>query len=152
MWVWFLSQKVTLGEVMATHSSILACRIPWTEETGRLQSTGYEEWDMTEVTQHAHNNLFISVWIYGNVYHTLDDKIIYFIFLPKSFPLQTLETLSVDYPKCLFFQTFFQIFEIILKYFEKVSNISLFFQIFFKHMQYILSFLFLTSPLRVLFY
>ena len=148
MWVWFLSQKVTLGEVMATHSSILACRIPWTEETGRLQSIGCEEWDMTEVTQHAHNNLFISVWIYGNVYHTLDDKIIYFIFLPKSFPLQTLETLSVDYPKCLFFQTFFQIFEIILKYlkyFEKVSNISIFFQIFFKHMQCILSFLFLTS-------
>ena len=43
MWVWFLSQKVTLGEVMATHSSILACRIPWTEETGRLQSIGCEE-------------------------------------------------------------------------------------------------------------
>ena len=66
---------------MATHSSILACRIPWTEETGSLQSMGCKEWDMTEVTRHAHNNLFISVWIYGNVYHTLDDKIIYFIFL-----------------------------------------------------------------------
>ena len=25
---------------MATHFSILACRIPWTEETGRLQSKG----------------------------------------------------------------------------------------------------------------
>ena len=29
-----------LEEVMATHSSILAWRIPWTEETGGLQSTG----------------------------------------------------------------------------------------------------------------
>ena len=30
------------GEGMATHSSILAWRIPWTEEPGRLQSTGSE--------------------------------------------------------------------------------------------------------------
>ena len=29
-----------LEEEMATHSSILAWRIPWTEEPGRLQSTG----------------------------------------------------------------------------------------------------------------
>ena len=36
-----------LGKEMATHSSILAWRIPWTEEPGRLQSTGKES-DMTE--------------------------------------------------------------------------------------------------------
>ena len=29
-----------LEKEMATHSSILACRIPWTEEPGRLQSMG----------------------------------------------------------------------------------------------------------------
>ena len=29
-----------LGEGMATHSSILAWRIPWTEEPGRLQPMG----------------------------------------------------------------------------------------------------------------
>ena len=29
-----------LEEGMTTHSSILACRIPWTKETGGLQSTG----------------------------------------------------------------------------------------------------------------
>ena len=29
-----------LEKGMATHSSILACRIPWTEEPGRLQSIG----------------------------------------------------------------------------------------------------------------
>ena len=28
------------GEGMATHSSILACKILWTEELGRLQSIG----------------------------------------------------------------------------------------------------------------
>jgi len=29
-----------LEKEMATHSSILACEIPWTEESGKLQSTG----------------------------------------------------------------------------------------------------------------
>ena len=33
---------------MATHSSILAWRIPWTEELGELQSTGRKELDTTE--------------------------------------------------------------------------------------------------------
>ena len=33
---------------MAIHSSILARRIPWTEETGRLQSMGHKEPDTTE--------------------------------------------------------------------------------------------------------
>ena len=33
---------------MATHSSILAWKIPWTEEPGGLQSMGSKEVDMTE--------------------------------------------------------------------------------------------------------
>ena len=33
---------------MATHSSILAWRIPWTEEPGGLQSMGSQKWNMTE--------------------------------------------------------------------------------------------------------
>ena len=33
---------------MATHSSILACRIPWTEEPGGLQSMGSQGSDMAE--------------------------------------------------------------------------------------------------------
>ena len=32
--------KDSLEEEMATHSSRLACRIPWTEEPGQLQSMG----------------------------------------------------------------------------------------------------------------
>ena len=39
-WVRFLGQEDPLEEGMATHSSILAWRIPWTEEPGRLQSMG----------------------------------------------------------------------------------------------------------------
>ena len=37
---------------MATHSSILAWRIPWTEEPGGLQSMGSKESNMTEATEH----------------------------------------------------------------------------------------------------
>ena len=39
-WVQFLSQEDPLEKGMATHSSILAWRIPWTEEPGGLQSMG----------------------------------------------------------------------------------------------------------------
>ena len=39
-WVQFLSWKDLLEKKMATHSSILAWKIPWTEEPGRLQSMG----------------------------------------------------------------------------------------------------------------
>ena len=40
MWVQSLVQEDPLEEGMATYSSILAWRIPWTEETGGLQSMG----------------------------------------------------------------------------------------------------------------
>ena len=39
-WVKSLSWEDSLEEGMATHSSILAWRIPWTEEPGGLQSMG----------------------------------------------------------------------------------------------------------------
>ena len=39
-WVRSLSCENPLEKRMATHSSILAWRIPWTEEPGGLQSTG----------------------------------------------------------------------------------------------------------------
>ena len=48
--VWFLGQEDPLEDGMATHSSILAWRIPWTEEFGRLQSIGVIELAMTEAT------------------------------------------------------------------------------------------------------
>ena len=41
-WVWFLGWENPLEKGMATHSSILAWRIPWTEESGRLQSMGWQ--------------------------------------------------------------------------------------------------------------
>jgi len=40
MWVLSLGQEAPLEKGIATHSSILAWRIPWTEEPGGLQSMG----------------------------------------------------------------------------------------------------------------
>ena len=39
-WIQFLGGEDSLEKGMATHSSILARRIPWTEEPGRLQTMG----------------------------------------------------------------------------------------------------------------
>ena len=41
-WVW-TGREYPLKEDMTTHSSILAWRIPWTEEPGRLQSMGLQK-------------------------------------------------------------------------------------------------------------
>ena len=40
MWVQSLGREDPPEEEMETHSSILAWKIPWTEEHGRLQSMG----------------------------------------------------------------------------------------------------------------
>ena len=53
-WVRFLGQEDPLEEGLATYSSILSWRIPWTEEPDRLQSVGVtKELDVTEVTEHT---------------------------------------------------------------------------------------------------
>ena len=46
-WIWSLCQEDPLEKEMATHSSILAWEIPWTEEPGGLQSMGSERSDTT---------------------------------------------------------------------------------------------------------
>ena len=43
-----LSREDPLEKEMTTHPSILAWRIPWTEEPGRLQSMGSRDSDTTE--------------------------------------------------------------------------------------------------------
>ena len=50
IWVPSLGWEYLLEEEMATHSSILASKIPQTEEPGRLQSMGHKESDTTKVT------------------------------------------------------------------------------------------------------
>ena len=45
-WVRSLGQEDRMAKGMAIHSSILAWRVPWTEEPGGLQSMGHKESDM----------------------------------------------------------------------------------------------------------
>ena len=52
-WVQSLGQEDPLEEGMATYSSILAWRIPWTEEPGRLQTMGLQRVRHDRVTQHT---------------------------------------------------------------------------------------------------
>ena len=48
MQVQSLGQEYSLTKDMATHSSILAWKMPWTEKPGKLQSMGSQELDTTE--------------------------------------------------------------------------------------------------------
>ena len=59
-WVQSLGQEDPLEKEMATHSSILAWRIPWTEELGGLQSMGRKELDTTE-RLHFHFQLLLAL-------------------------------------------------------------------------------------------
>ena len=50
-----LGREDSLEKEMATRSSILAWKIPWTEEPGGLQSMGSQELDVTEqLSTHTH--------------------------------------------------------------------------------------------------
>ena len=64
-----LSQEDPMEKGMATHSSILTSRIPWTEEPGRLQSTGVTESETTEqrtlLLSHPSRHLFVSAFFGG---------------------------------------------------------------------------------------
>ena len=52
-WVGSLGWEDPREKGMATHSSILAWRIPWTEEPGRLQSMGLQRVRHNWMTKHS---------------------------------------------------------------------------------------------------
>ena len=54
-WIWSLGREDPLVEEMVTHSSILAWRIPWTEEPGGLQSMGSQRVGHGWACMHAHS-------------------------------------------------------------------------------------------------
>ena len=63
-WVQSLSQEDALEKGIATHSSILAWRIPWTEEPGglqsmRLQRDGHDRAIKTYTHTHTHTHAHI---------------------------------------------------------------------------------------------
>ena len=53
--VWSLGWEDPLEKKMTTHSSILACEIPWTEEPGRLQSIGSQSRTLPNTHTHFAN-------------------------------------------------------------------------------------------------
>ena len=55
-----------LEKEMATHLSILARKIPWTEDPGGLQSIGLQRVGHDLVTEHTH--IFVYIWIYIYIY------------------------------------------------------------------------------------
>ena len=63
-WIWSLGRENPLEENMATYSSILAWRIPWTEEPGRLQFIGSQRirHNWSNLAQTAHFNKNPSPW------------------------------------------------------------------------------------------
>ena len=60
-WVWSPGQEDPLEKEMATHSSILAWRIPWTDEPGGLQSVGSQGVRHDWATKQ--NNKLKEVWL-----------------------------------------------------------------------------------------
>ena len=71
-WVRSLGQKDPLGKGMATHSSILTWRIPWTEEPGGLHSMGSQSVRHSWATNTFTLFLFFAVvFFYYLVFKTL---------------------------------------------------------------------------------
>ena len=100
-WVQFLGQEDPLEKEMATHSSILAWAIPWTEEPGGQQSMG-SQWVGCDLA--TKQQAITEYWIEFPVLYSKFLLIIYFIyssmyisqFIPP-YPL------SPGNPKCVFY-------------------------------------------------
>ena len=69
-WVQSLGWEDPLEVGMATHSSIFAWRIPWTEESGRLQSTGLQRIRHDWAIKHIHH---ISTHLQSDTYFQITD-------------------------------------------------------------------------------
>ena len=120
MQVWSLGQEDPLEEGKATHSSILALRIPQTEETSMMQSIGSQR------VGHDWSTLAWTMWVY--IFYFLDylwDEF-YFCFIL----LYTYIPITVDLPIYLFcsffswifnFITYFHEFLILSKYCSYIS-------------------------------
>ena len=80
-WVHSLGREDPLEKEMATHSSTLTWKSSWTEEPGRLQSTGSQKIETTE-RLHFHFHMYISIFFYFfsiTVYYKVLDLVPYVI-------------------------------------------------------------------------
>ena len=66
-----LGGKYSLEKGMATHSSVLTWRIPWTEEPGWLQSMGLQSWTQNNLAiTHTYICMYVCMYIFQfRVYH-----------------------------------------------------------------------------------
>ena len=62
-WVQSLGREDSLEKGMATHSSILAWEIPWTEEPGGLQSMGSQRVGNNLAMEQQQQQLYVCVFI-----------------------------------------------------------------------------------------
>ena len=58
-WVQSLGREDPLEEGMAACSSVLAWRVPWTEEPGGLQSMGLQRVRLDSATERAHTRMVL---------------------------------------------------------------------------------------------
>ena len=83
----FLCQEDPLEEGMATHSSILAWRIPQTEESGGLPSMGSQRpeatWDACNILLHTH--IWIFHFVSMSIYHPVTCQRTFRLFLHLSY-------------------------------------------------------------------
>jgi len=74
-WVWSLGQEDPLEKENATHSSILAWEIPWTEEPAGLQSMDHKESDTVEQIifslSHTHEGMCLHKHLHMNIHRNL---------------------------------------------------------------------------------
>ena len=84
--VWYLGWEYPLEKEMATHSSILAWRIPWTEQPGGLQSTQSQVSDLANPIAlkpwgPIYCQLVLIIWIdnYHNFHTVIEFILLYFI-------------------------------------------------------------------------
>ena len=99
--VWSLGREDPLEKEMATHSSILAWRIPWREEPGRLQSMGSQrvghDWETS-----LHRYLYNSKTCLAFIFFRLHDLTTFsnLLFLPVVSVFQTSNFSHHDLFKC----------------------------------------------------
>ena len=72
-WAWSLGGEDPLEEGMAPHSSVLAWRVPWTEELGGLQSIGSQRVGQDWSDLACMNHIFIHSSVNGHLgcFHVL---------------------------------------------------------------------------------
>ena len=78
MWVQSLGREDPLEKEMATCSSILAWKIPWTEEPGRLQSWGLKDTSERQST-HMHTISFLCPFSFHAAVEKSDVSSTYFV-------------------------------------------------------------------------